>query len=97
MKKGSVLYNNPRKASNYTWIALAYGGTPSNQLEASNATVEDFKTAQHLWAYSRIPWTNKQPYHLLPGEAMEEAHDVWNDTRMNKAMLFAYEQDKEKL
>ena len=33
----------------------------------------------------------------IQGEATEEARDVRNDTHMNKAMLFTYKQDKEKL
>ena len=41
--------------------------------------------------------TNDLIISYIQGEATEEARDVWNDTRMNKAMLFAYEQDKEKL
>ena len=41
--------------------------------------------------------TNDLIISYIQGEATEEAHNVWNDTRMNKAMLFAYEKDKEKL
>ena len=41
--------------------------------------------------------TNDLVISFIQGEAMEEARDAWNGTRMNKAMLFTYEQDKEKL
>ena len=34
---------------------------------------------------------------FIQGKMTDEARDTWNDTRMNKAMLFAYQQDKEKL
>ena len=35
--------------------------------------------------------TNDLIISYIQGEATEEACNVWNDTRMNKAMLFTYE------
>ena len=41
--------------------------------------------------------TNNLTISFIKGELTEEAHNTWNDTRMNKAMLFAYQHNKEKL
>lgn len=41
--------------------------------------------------------TNNLVISYIKGEAMDEACDTWNDTRMNKAMLFVYQHDKERL
>ena len=58
----------------------------------------DDKQKRNIYAlFQSYEPTNDLLISFIKGEATEEARETWNDTRMNKAMLFAYQHDKERL